>query len=564
MRLRSNVWAAAVSAVFLSACGDFSNPQVEDVAVERGALNQTFAQHQTACQADPRVQSGVVSLTDCIGADIFFKETFNGNGRTCGTCHRVERNFTIDAPFIARLPSSDPLFIAENTTDNLALDNLEVPAQMRARGLILENIDGTLPEGPTVRFVLRSVPHNLSQGVSIKGGGVGFDSSLSIDRTGWSGDGSPASGTNGSGVTMTGRLDDFTMGAINQHFTRSLNRVPGVDFRKSTEEEGTAVATFMKDLGRLNDIDLTSVAFSDPGAELGRQRFLTVGCNSCHGNAGANLPAVIRGVSGTFNFNFPTGADGSRNPALAGFPSDGGEAFFPNQSPPGPMGNNTFNAPPLIEAADTGPFFHTDIQVTGAVSENTPSAQTIEQAAAFYTSPAFQTSTGGKIAPVNANAADVANIGRFLRAINAVFNIQMAANRIGGARDMANVLGNVARVDRMQRRMAQMTLFELDDAVRVLSGVSNLNVAQANRIRTARTRIETVVATSGTSATAFNTRMSNLSNAFNDLDLADTEISANITFQIGNGTRIDCADPSTNGQPGNAPCFNPALRTAAP
>ena len=111
----------------------------------------------------------MVSLTECIGADIFFKETFNGNGRTCGTCHRLERNFTIDATFIARLPSTDPLFIAENTTDSLALDNLEVPAQMRARGLILENVDGTLPEGPTVRFVLRSVPHNLSQGVSIKG-----------------------------------------------------------------------------------------------------------------------------------------------------------------------------------------------------------------------------------------------------------------------------------------------------------------------------------------------------------------------------------------------------------
>jgi hypothetical protein len=115
----------------------------------------------------------------------------------------------------------------------------------------------------------------------------------------------------------------------------------------------------------------------------------------------------------------------------------------------------------------------------------------------------------------------------------------------------------------MQRRMAQMTLFELDDAVRVLSQV-NLNPAQADRIRTARTRIETVANTVGTTATAFNIRMSNLGSAFNDLDLADTEISANITFNIANGTRMDCADPSTDGQPGTAPCFNPALRTAAP
>ena len=48
---------------------------------------------------------------------------------------------------MARLPSSDPLFIAENHSDNLPLDDLEIPAQMRARGLILENVDGTQPEG---------------------------------------------------------------------------------------------------------------------------------------------------------------------------------------------------------------------------------------------------------------------------------------------------------------------------------------------------------------------------------------------------------------------------------
>ena len=559
MKLGFSVFTVAISATFLSACGDFGSlqEQEEDVASEKSALNQTFEQHQAACQADPRVQSGVVSLTECIGADIFFKETFEGNGRTCGTCHRLERNFAIDSTFIARLPNTDPLFVAEN---NSALSSLEIPEQMRARGLILENVDGTQPEGPTVRFVLRSVPHNLSQSVSIKS--PGGQSDPAVDRTGWSGDGAPFSGTNADGVQMTGRLEDFTMGAINQHFTNTLNRVAGPDFRKAREVEGAAVATFMKQLGRLNDINLTSVGFSDSGAELGRQRFLTVGCNNCHGNAGANIPGVPNGP--VFNFSQPTGADGSRNPALASFPSDGGDAFFPGQTPPQPLGNNLFNPPPLIEAADTGPFFHTDISVVGAVSENTPSAQTVEQAAAFYTSPAFQNSPGNAIAPVNANAADIANIGRFLRAINAVFNIQMASNRIQGARNMANVLGNVARVDRMQRRMAQMTLFELDDAVRVLSGVSNLNVAQANRVRTARTRLQTVINTPGTSATAFNTRMSNFGNAFNDLDLADTEISANILFQIGNGTRMDCADPSTNGQPGNAPCFNPALRTAAP
>ena len=553
MKQGARFLSGAACAMFLSACGDFAGLEHE-VATAESAVNFTFAQHQAACQADPRVQSGVVSLTECVGADIFFRENFNGNGRTCGTCHRIEANFAIDPDFIARLPDSDKLFIAEHASDGFSLDGLEIPSELRARGLILENLDGTLPEGPTVRFVLRSVPHNLSMGTSIRSGGSNI--SLHVERTGWSGDGAARGGTNGSGVEMTGRLDDFTMGAINQHFTRSLNRVSGVDFRKATEQEGTAVATFMKQLGRLNDIDIDGVSFSDPGAELGRQRFVSVGCDQCHGNAGANNPLASTGVP--INGNQPTGVESMRHPALDGFPVDGGDGNFPGPVPPSPIGNGLFNAPPLVEAADTGPFFHTDTQVVGAVTENTSSARTIEQAVAFYTSPAFTT------LPIDADATDVANIARFLRALNAVFNVQMASNRIVGARNMGNVLGNVARVDRMQRRLARMTLFELDDAVRVLSAVPNLNAAQADRVRQARTRIELVANTAGTSSSAFNARMTNLNSAFNDLDLADTEIAANVLFQIGNGTRMDCADPSTNAQPGNAPCFDPTLRTPAP
>src|SRR6266498_2209801 len=140
MKSGSNVLAVAISAVFLSACGDFSHLQEGDLAIERGALNQTFTQHQAACQADPRVQSGVVSLTECTGADIFFKETFNGNGRTCGTCHPAENNLTIDPAFIATLPANDPLFVAEFMP---ALSkNFENPILMRQFGLILENVDG--------------------------------------------------------------------------------------------------------------------------------------------------------------------------------------------------------------------------------------------------------------------------------------------------------------------------------------------------------------------------------------------------------------------------------------
>jgi cytochrome c peroxidase len=63
------------------------------------------------------------------GRDLFFKETFNGNGRTCGTCHREERNFTIDPAFIATLPKNDALFVAEFNPD--LKEGFESPRLMR-------------------------------------------------------------------------------------------------------------------------------------------------------------------------------------------------------------------------------------------------------------------------------------------------------------------------------------------------------------------------------------------------------------------------------------------------
>ncbi|PYM37252.1 MAG: hypothetical protein DME15_01830, partial [Candidatus Rokuibacteriota bacterium] len=77
-----------------------------------------------ACKSAPpsNPQSRLVAK----GRDLFFNETFAGNGRTCGTCHPEENNFTIDPAFIARLPKDNPLFVAEF---NPALkENFENPA----------------------------------------------------------------------------------------------------------------------------------------------------------------------------------------------------------------------------------------------------------------------------------------------------------------------------------------------------------------------------------------------------------------------------------------------------
>ena len=55
------------------------------------------------------------------GRELFFNETFEGNGRTCGTCHRAENNFTIDPAFIATLPGARELPLYYQTIAPLLL-----------------------------------------------------------------------------------------------------------------------------------------------------------------------------------------------------------------------------------------------------------------------------------------------------------------------------------------------------------------------------------------------------------------------------------------------------------
>jgi hypothetical protein len=515
MRMQSE-WSRSILSLIagltlIPACG-LDEDVAEDVEpVLPEAL--TLAQRTTNCQSDPRVQAGAVSLDICVGADFFFRETFNGNGRTCASCHRVEQNFTIDPGFIATLPANDPLFVAEF---NSTLANLERPAQMRARSLILENVDGTQPGGPNVRFVLRTTPHNLSMGVSVTT--PAGQPMPPNERTGWSGDGAPGQG----------RLADFTNGAIGQHFTRSLNRVAGTDFRVATEDEGQRVALFMRELGRKNDINLAAVGFSDAGAHTGKQRFIDVGCNGCHNNAGANTNGANR--------NFNTNVEGARNTALAGFPRDGGFLAAPANAN-GSFGDLTFNSTPLIEAADTGPFFHTDTTVSGAPAFNAGTANTIEQATAFYATPAFANRPGGNGQPLAMNATDITNIGRFLRAVNAVFNIQMAAKRLDGSRIIGNRFGNGTALQlAKQKELILLAIVEVDDAIAVIQGAQGgaLNPTQLSRLQSART---TMVAASTNNTSG--SRLSQIGVALNQLDLADTEIAPNIQFNIGNGTLMN-------------------------
>ncbi|MCG8441829.1 MAG: hypothetical protein MI723_08470, partial [Caulobacterales bacterium] len=216
------------------------------------------------------------------GRDLFFNETFDGNGRTCGTCHREEDNFGLTTEFMAGLPDDDPLFVAEFDE---TLATLERPELMRDFGLILENLDG-FQDLENV-FTMRGVPHVLSLSTTVD--------SIDGPRTGWSGDGAPGDGS----------LRSFTTGAVIQHFPKTLNRVAGEDFRLPTDEELDAIEAFMLSLGRQEDLQLP-LPLTGNLAARGQEVFNDAAsgkCFGCHFNAGATVaPGLLPPDPGNRNF----------------------------------------------------------------------------------------------------------------------------------------------------------------------------------------------------------------------------------------------------------------------
>jgi mono/diheme cytochrome c family protein len=372
----------------------------------------------------PRVINPGRSKKDLVeqGRKLFFEETFDGNGRTCGTCHPATNNFTIDPDFIADLPADDPLFV-----DVRGLENPD----LLKKGLILENLDGFARAG-----VMRGVPHNLAMPTSMKSGLPGIK-----EATGWSGDGSPG-----------GTLREFTVGAIFQHLPKTLNREPGVDFRLPTARELDAIEAFMLSVGRQTDVDLDGMSFSDPFVEEGRQLFLgqlgiNRACNACHANAGAK--ASFNG----FNANFDTGTRLLTQGKYGdGASPDGGFGAAPERADGG-YGDGTTNTPPLIEAADTGPFFHNN------------SADTLEDAIAFYGSKTFADSPAGQSGGAFLFApGDIEAIGALLRTLNALENIRYSNVVSDQAQRTVPPAAAMARIEEV--------IADTEDAIEVLTAKS--------------------------------------------------------------------------------------------
>jgi hypothetical protein len=249
---------------------------------------------------------------------------------------------------------------------------------MRKFGLILENLDGfdVPPKNPPVKFVMRGVPHTLGLSVSLDPGPDPGPPPLPpgtpTEMTGWSGDGSPGSGS----------LREFAIGAVTQHFTRNLERMAGRDFTLPSEHQLDAMEAFQLSLGRDADFNLANITFTDGvsgDVTIGKGLFINGGsdptnfggkCAGCHNNAGALLGGVNRNI----NTNVEDVVHPAR--AVVNFPIDGGFGQTPANAN-GSFGDGTFNLASVVEAADTPPFFHNNV------------VNTLEEVVTLYTGDEF-------------------------------------------------------------------------------------------------------------------------------------------------------------------------------
>jgi cytochrome c peroxidase len=436
----------------------------------------------------------VVNLARLIaqGRQLFLHETFNGNGRTCGTCHVEANNFTIDPKHIGSVPASDPLFVAET---NPALASLENSQLLRRFGLFLVNADGF---DPSRGFVLRSAQNvqALANSMARPNPILGVDFSTNgrnpdpPERLGWGNDGPP--------------LRDFALVAIAQHAPMTMNRTPGADFRVPTDEELDALAAYQLSLGRQEDFDLRALDLKVVLASSGKTLFLDSGnlfepghknCNACHFNGGGTTgtsfnPAIpgfprVDGSPRGFNIASPTGANDIPLALELGLPRDGGFGQIPTvfgsfgntDDLPDPFGHveiEEFNSPPLVESADTSPFFHNHTEAT------------VEGAVAFYGTQAFKNSLIPAVIAVEISEdpddPEVQAIAAFLRVLNALENIRSSIDVATRAR-MTPRVGDL-------RDLARLAQAETEDALEVISAGALARETEAP-VRSARVRLLT-------------------------------------------------------------------------
>lgn len=485
------------------------------------------------------------------GFKVFSEETFEGNGRTCTTCHIPSEAYNIFPASIKKLSKKEKdLVFATNVPGlenktlvkkfglfNIAGDehsNASDPLEWGAGGHhnpIFRSAMGIfaldITSRPAATFPGTPLfPAACSAGVS---GAPPSPVRLQQDQLGWSGDGSPGTTAPGNPACRThhghfdadsdGTIRAFATGAIAQHAPKTLNREPGVDFRRATALELDSMAMLQRWLGRrtlspaeaaLNaggtspsvgdtEFDLSRLIFKDERIARGRDHYLGgpefapppappgppgppvpsvkqtefgSGCNGCHVNGGARAPFPAGGGNININTDVEKGSDDAMfvNAVGRALPHDEGasDSFGP---PLAPTFDESFNVQSIIEAPQKKAWFH-----------NHRVLNDFEQSILFYTTddfinpnnlPAptgfFTTLEGLKYGDPNGNnhfpkGDGVEHLGAFLRTLNAYYNL----------RDCERLVKeSIARIKKgvSSKNSQQHCEFALNNARRVLKGI---------------------------------------------------------------------------------------------
>ena len=304
--------------------------------------------------------------------------------------------------------------------------------------------------------------------------------------TGWGGDGSPGPGS----------LRNFAVGAVVQHFTKSLERVLDRDFVMPTQAQLDQLEAFQLSVGRqttpiIDPAIAGALVFTatDGGENVIAGQILFAGmpsrqgtrrCSGCHTGGGAlnDLGQNEQRANGNeVSPDAPT--------CVFDAPGDGGFLFSPvavverstfcTNGATGPVtfrGNRFFSTQTAIEAADTLPAFHDN------------SAHTLEEVVDFYRSDIFNNSITGAGNGFVISDFQRDQIALFMRTLNVLENIRSAIAGQHKATAKRDVGDAIRVIKQGTLRAYQLTaLPALISAQKVLSSNPTLARSELERAR---------------------------------------------------------------------------------
>ncbi len=345
------------------------------------------------------------------GKNLFTKERFLGNGRTCATCHLESESFGLTPATVASLPSTDPLFVNQVNVNTIVVNSAgsvnptapsgttqpsdffigkTITGSLGGSATVLAgtgktylilggsslNIPGNVISDPSGNkgTLVSFTPGNLSGPNPVNGEARGLEDTplltggralITENINGFTKKTFMRESPNLLNIKHTGpfglsgeitTLQTFAAGAVEQHFTRSLLRVAGTDFRLPTTAEQDAMATFMETINLPADEDFDETNNFDKfvtteAQKRGRDLFFgEAKCSVCHsGNVLADSDGRFGTMTGV-NEAFNTGVANLPINTIDGLPSEEDVGAAPN--------SREFSTRPLFGVKNTAPFFH--------------------------------------------------------------------------------------------------------------------------------------------------------------------------------------------------------------